>query len=59
MPRDPYGKRSRPTPKERPAVAVDPDPTEERCPLCEGKGSIEPLAADLFRETCRQIKETA
>lgn len=57
MPRDPYGKRSRPTPKERPAV--DPDPTEERCPLCEGKGSVEPLAADLFRETCKLVKEQA
>ena len=57
MAREPYGKRGKPTPKERPAV--DTDPTEERCPLCAGKGSVEPLVADFFREWCKLIKEQA
>lgn len=46
-------------PRKVPPPPPDEADTHDLCPLCEGKGSVDPLAADLFRETCRQVKEIA
>lgn len=46
-------------PRRREPLPPDEAPTHDLCPLCEGKGSVEPVCAELFRETCRQVKEIA
>lgn len=58
MPRDPYGKRSKPTPKSRPALPAAEAETQARCPLCE-TGHVPVQVAALFEDFCRSIKERA